>query len=360
MTASTAENERAIKFFCRMVLTAILLAGWPVVVLNPASADEVSITPAKIFASGLGDDITFIEELSLSADGSVLAVGVKGAFQIWDLPNGKLLREGKMNGPPLSGSRFAMSPDGKKLALLNSMGMLVIQSAATGDVENELAPFRSLRGLGFQGTATFFAAGSTDDQGTQRVVRWETAGWEEKDSQSLPANAWSIDFSHDGSLIGIGTNEGALSYLDVKTGKSVVLIEDGTFELDAIVFSGDGKWLAAKPYEQNVLVFAIGKKPGKLTLARTDTVCPDMIFFHDQRGLLVAGGINDLQIWDVQNGNRRGKLTGLQEGFEKNNRFQKMAATPDGKRVVAADNFGMIYIWDASKLAGRAVRQKNK
>ena len=334
-------------------------------VMSPAKilAEDAAIMPIQTFASGiknedgLSNDIT---DLCLSADGRILVIGAggdsilpNGVFQVWDLTKKKLVREDKMNY-----SRLAVSADGQRLAVLNANSRFVVQNTDTGKIEKDLAEFRKLYGVAFQDNDSLYAAGCSEDPGTERLLRWDTRKWEERDSLKLPADAESVVLSADAQILGIGTTAGAFSLVDLKTKKMTELIEkESGQELSGIAFSGDGQWVAATPYAHDVRVFAIPTKSEHRKI-ETAAWCSDLAFFHDQKGLL-TGGFGSLGVWDVETGKRRGRLEGLQDARPGTiNNFQCLTATIDAKCVVAADVNQTIYVWNASKLAGRPANPK--
>jgi len=322
-------------------------------------AEDVSIMPIQVFASGiknedgLSNDIT---DLSLSADGRILVIGAggniilpSGAFQVWDLTKKKLVREDKMNY-----SRLAISANGQRLAVLNVKSRFVVQNTDTGQIERDLAEFRKLYGVAFQDNDSLYAAGTGEDRGTERLLRWDTRKWEERDSLKLPADAESVVLSADGQILGIGTTTGALSLMDLKTKKMTAIIEKGSgYELGGVAFSGDGQWVAIMPFNHDLRVFAIPTNSEHRKI-ETWASCGDLVFFHDQKGVLTGG----LAVWDVETGKLRGRLEGLQNIPQTVNNFRCLTATIDGKWVVAADVNQTIYVWNASKLAGRPANPK--
>jgi WD40 repeat protein len=77
-----------------------------------------------------------VEIVSFAPDGRSLITGCQNSLRVWDPSKGILIRE--MKGGKTTFNAAAFSPDGTKLASLDSSGTLVIWNPATGDIINSM------------------------------------------------------------------------------------------------------------------------------------------------------------------------------------------------------------------------------
>jgi eukaryotic-like serine/threonine-protein kinase len=149
--------------------------------------------------------------------------------------------------------QVAVSPDGRWIALGEFAGNMpgaVVWDASSGRIEKEL-PVGGRCSVAFspdkKWLATVPAAGDVHFWSVPSVL--STIGWTEPSSTvasvSLPALN-SIAFSPDSAILAVGLKSGAISLVDVPTGRILAQIDDPNQDVpSSLAFSPDGTLLAA-------------------------------------------------------------------------------------------------------------------
>ncbi|MCQ4118120.1 nSTAND1 domain-containing NTPase [Rhodococcus tibetensis] len=211
-----------------------------------------------------------VENLALSADGSVLATaGVgTGKVQLWNVADGTAAPA----GPPLEiAARYthelAFSPDGMLLATAADD-----QSVALWSLTDRAHPVR--------------VGGSLSG----------AAGW---------INA--VAFSPDGTVLAAGSSDKTVRLWDVSDPEMTVPVRTLTGHhgaVNAIAFSPDGRTLASGSDDQTIRVWPLtsqtGEKPGEAAVlsGHTSTI-RSVAFSPDGRILATGSDDQSVRIWDV-------------------------------------------------------------
>jgi RNA polymerase sigma factor (sigma-70 family) len=254
---------------------------------------------------------TRIECLAVSADGR-LAVTSSGwgvyhnppeAFspaRVFDLTDGRCLYS-LPNGRGSYIEAVGLSPDGKTLATKDDK-FVYFRDAATG---KELRKVKYLPDAG----------------GGRSVTDWLT-------------------FSPDGKLAAVTMMGDAVQLIDVAAGKVTRTFGPG----GPVVFSPDGKWMAAGGYEHPkraafVRLWEVGTGKELRRFPAGDTGVRSLAFSADGATLAAGGGHGDarLRLWEAATGKELRVF--LKIGTE----IASVAFTPDGKTVAAAGDHIHLY-----------------
>jgi DNA-binding SARP family transcriptional activator/WD40 repeat protein len=298
---------------------------------------------------------------AFSPDGKTLyTVGLEGEAIAWDLGGarrfGPRFRAGSGNVDPKSDidgevARFALSPDGRRIATTESNGQVAVVDLRSGRKLFETPPVRGERVLDVAWSPdgrTFATAGALGD-----IQSWHAADGSRAisfhDLLGQPAHA--IAFNADGTLLaaaadGGGSVSGGFSavYLwNARTGKPVgTPLHTDTPAYD-LAFSSDGKRLGAALLGDGVAYvwrLSTGQRAFIVIiddeLNRSDAVA----FSPDGKLLATGGGSGLVRFWDAETGNQVGGSLFATAGH-----VRSVAFDPTGKLLVTAGTDGATRLW---------------
>ena len=300
-------------------------------------------TGHEVFSGQLTDGQN-VADVAFSPNGKRLAAcGGGGEIRIWDVAS----RETPVTWPSQSrfGECMAFSPDGKRLAVGGIEGMVEVWDTATGQsVHTFKGHFGAVDTLAFSPDGTRLATGSAD--GTLRL--WDTTA--RRDSVSIPKDAFSargsFQLSPDGQTLLTSLEWGVRSPLrvwDTATGEP----RGGPIELPQPVVSvdwtADGKRLYLRDSAKTIHVVDVAS--GKVV--RTFPVDAERNVYHiavspDEKWCAHSGPGSTIQVRDAQTG----ALFRTHNGLE--GKVPVLAFSPDGSRLLGADEHGALKIWDIS------------
>ena len=231
-------------------------------------------------------------------------------YQTWSLPDGAISRLGK--GQSLFGASraVAFSPDGQRLAVLNSIGIWLY------------------------------------DVATSRELALLTAG------QSFFLS--SMAFSPDGTLIALGSGEyskpeGLVLLYDVSTGRNVATL-DGYGRVSSIVFSSDSKTLIVGSRDGTVRLWDVATRTNTATFEHgkhltSVALSPDRSTLAVSLGYFYENGI--VELWDVATRTNFATLEGHTKGVN------DLTFSPDGTTLASGSEDNTVKLWDVA--AGRSI-----
>jgi WD40 repeat protein len=182
----------------------------------------------------LKKDVFATSGVACSPDGSTLAWGAFLNIRLWDLAT--LKEVGVLKGPKSFVTRMAFLPDGKLLALGDNSGGVEFWHYRTRKRDRAFHPGQKLAAVTLDGKAV-----ATID-GSYKVHLWDAAtGRRTKD---VPAtNVQGVAFSPDGTMV--ATAGDPVHVWKLATMERIATLGDGGLGYEHIVFSADGKRLAA-------------------------------------------------------------------------------------------------------------------
>ena len=210
--------------------------------------------------------------------------------------------------------------------------------ARLGDVYGENGDVESVE---FSPDARYIVSGTKYDN---QVVLWRTSDGVEMWRYDTGHEIERAGFSPNGELIAVASEDFKVRLLDSKTGEMQKEIKL-TQGIDGLVFSHNGKWLAAgeeqpgKGKEGLVHIFEMPGAKLKHTKKHKGTV-NSLDFTKDDRYLLSLGG-NTVVVWDTQTFEAIHTLKSEMPALLITARF-----SPDGNLVAAGDNDGNVLVWD--------------
>ncbi|KAI0073448.1 ribosome biogenesis protein Sqt1 [Panus rudis PR-1116 ss-1] len=172
--------------------------------------------------------------------------------------------------------------------------------------------------------------------------------YEDNSQQHFPNHGQSVFAvaTHPTATIAASGGEDDLGYIwDYTTGEQIVKLTGHTDSVSSIGFSADGEMIATGGMDGKVRIWRrVGKQDYKTWEFLTELQGPDEVTFlkwHPKGPVLLAGS-NDTTVWlwQLPKGNTMqvfaGHLAPVQCGD----------FTPDGKRIITADEEGNLMFWD--------------
>ena len=245
-----------------------------------------------------------------------------GEVRIWDARTGELLET--WTGP--SGlHRIAFHPDGNKLALATTDGMILLWNANTGA---ELLRRQMHRGrigaLAFSPDGTVVASAGAD--GSIKVWDSTTANI----SADIPAHAEEIQtvaFHPSVPILASGSSDATVKLWRLPTGKELRTLRGHKLAILSVAFSPDGESLVSASGNGNLKIWDV--ESGRITQSMTSDTggVLNVVYSPDGRYLAKAGKDGSVRVWHLTTGVERMAFRGHA------NPVECVAFSPDCQRV---------------------------
>jgi eukaryotic-like serine/threonine-protein kinase len=278
----------------------------------------------------------YIRTLAVSKDGTVLALACGDQVALWDLTTQR-----PWTGLPKAARALAFSPSYNLLAVGTWSTNVYLWDVSASKVAKKLTHGDEVRSVAFSPNGKLLA--SFDDGGGVEVVDWASDRTLTNFTVRPPrrSNAGVVVFSPDGNRLAVGEDYGHVQLLDLQTGTAAPLETQSSEGVSALVFSADGRMLAAglgsvvRFWDANS-----GEPRGQLT-NHTDGVIA-LNFTPDGRQLASATSGGTIRIWSVADHTELRCLRSSGEGLT------ALAMLPDGRTLVTAGSGGSVCFWDAT------------
>jgi WD40 repeat protein len=255
---------------------------------------------------------------------------------------------------------LAFSPDGTLLAVGGTDGRIALLEIDSG---TERASFTHPRGrvdrlaFSYDGKALVSVVHFEGDAEEVQVCRWDVTRGVPRDSFAVAAAAAPIALSPDGASLAwpVRGEEAGIRILDLETKSERVLSNIGVTPGDTLIYSPDGRWLAAvhhrrwSPLPNHCpYVYLIDSQTGRIRLRspRPFDARRGLALSHDAR-LLARGVDSGLQIWDLQALEVRATV---HEPESATRGAEMLVFSPDDRTLVSTDGGGVLLVWDVSVL----------
>ncbi len=256
----------------------------------------------------LGTTEGHVESLALSADGSVVAVGLfDPEARLYSVPDGRELAQ----WPVRSGSvKVALSRDGRWLA---AAGSRLAAGGGTGEVVVHAVPEPELP--------------------SRAAVMFDGV-------EPHGAVVTALALQSDGARLASGDARGGLKLWSVREGRALADVPTVAAEpVAALAFAPDGRMLASAQGD-SIRLWAIPDARPLATLDGHVAAVRALAFAPDGRTLASVSDDRSVKLWSIPEGRLR---TTIREHGEP---LRAVAWTPDGATVVSAA--GTIRTWNAS------------
>jgi WD40 repeat protein len=264
-----------------------------------------------------GRDLDCIEAVAFSDGRTTLATAHSdGVIYLWDLGNGQ--ERSRLAGQPADVGFLAFADDDPIVVFRGGNGTARVWHPRTGVTRTVLAKDdKSRRDLTATAVsadgkllATVHDGGGCDtlvvvrDLAAKRdVVRFNNADGH--------AEVNALAFAPDGRTLALGDQAGAVTLLDVATGKPRVLQERGRDEVAALAWTADGKTLAAGAVRPpvTVRVWDVGRGRREAELATSAARVSGLVFSPDGRSLAASeDDTGRLTVWAPVTGKKRAEV----------------------------------------------------
>jgi RNA polymerase sigma factor (sigma-70 family) len=277
--------------------------------------------------------------MCFTPDGKTLLAGERNSFSgdgspllFWDVQSGQLQRRLEAVAGPLGVIRFA--PDGKTFAGGTSEGVIHIWETATAKQVHKIkAHADGVHALGFGADSGVLASGGSE----HAVFLWDTKSGKQLNTMvGHQERVTAVAVAPSGKVIATAAWDHSIRLWDSATGKELrrfgwKLKENlpiGTSKaVGALMFSPDGKLLAAAGYENKVWLWDLAKGEGES--ART---FPGMCaaFSPDGKHVVTAGWGTVATLYETGTGKEVRQFKGHISGIT------YLRFTPDGQTLVTA------------------------
>jgi WD40 repeat protein len=255
---------------------------------------------------------------------------------------------------------LAFSPDGKLVAAGGVDGRIALLDADTG---SERIAFTGQRGrvtclsFTFDGKQLAAVVCSDGDPEDTEVCRWDVTRGVPREKFQAAGAVPQLALSPEGALLAspaLGEPSG-IRILDVETKAQRMLSRVGVNRGDSLIFSPDGKTLAAMHYEDwsplpNTCpyLYVVDAQTGKIRLRspRPFDARRGLALSHD--GKLLARGIDQgFQLWDLKSLEVRATVSDapLETGGA-----NLLVFSPDDRTLVSTDGAGLLLLWDIHRI----------
>jgi WD40 repeat protein/serine/threonine protein kinase len=286
-----------------------------------------------------------IRSVVFSPDGKRLASASENYTAIvWDAQTGQELLCLKQAAGGVS--RVAFSPDGKRLAGASFDNTVKVWDAQTGQ---KLLTFKGhtneVLGVAFSPDGRRLASASDD----KTVKMWDAQTIQRPLTlQGGAANFTDAVFSFSPDLKRVASmQEGALKVWDAQTGQKILSLIANSSWYPAVVFSPDGKRLAASNWDrttrqEQIKVWNAQTGHELCTLTGHAHGFSSVAFSPDGKRLASGGAeANSLKVWDADTGQELVTLKRPTHGIT------GVSFSPDGKRLAGASLDSTVKVWDA-------------
>lgn len=272
--------------------------------------------------------------MAFSSDGHALAVSwSNGTVSISDAESLALLQIIEV-GSEVFG--LAYSPSGDLLAAGLENGNIKIWDAATFE---EIVEFKAVEQ--YAAVRAFSPDGSrllsTSSEG--QAVEWDTLSWTQSNTYPTGANwksrVWSGDYSPDGTMLAVGT-EDEVQLWNLVTGERSHTLSGHSDVVQSLDFSPTGETIATtSDLGDEIIVYDVATGEQLLTLIHPRSY--DVAYSPDGT-ILASTGRDSLNLWNAENGE-------LLLNLEQPERLLEIAFSPDGRTLYATSIDGFVRAW---------------
>ncbi len=254
--------------------------------------------------------------------------------------------------------RVAFSSDGKTLTSVNSFGTIQLRDAKTKE------HIRTLNNFPPDGSEIMLSPdGRTIAYNTHRNNT--VSLWDANTEQRLKTfighseHVRCIAFSLIGDKLATGSDDKTVRLWDIKTGKHLLTLTEHAHAVQSIAFSQDGKYILSGDMRNSIRLW--NANTGKLIRILSDSQREDtymgavssVAFSPDGKLIAGAGGFSS-HLWDAQTGEHLQILSGPRNSYRGHGGPWVMFSPDPDERIVASACMGVIQLWNVD--TGKLIR----
>ncbi len=279
----------------------------------------------------------WVNSVHWSADGRYLLSGDRdGMVKMWDLNMTEVPVWPTNNPISVTGTTF--SPGNELIAIGRAVdGKLGLWNLSNGRPGASLDTAGAVVSTAFSQDATLVALAITP-----QIRIYEVRTGKLISTLEAPAvDAYSLEFSPDGTKLLSGDRQGNVIISDVFSGRSNVQLKSENMYYRA-VFSPDGKLIASADQDGKVRIWDVGS--GRIIKTLFGHTAPVKLIRFSPNGQLLATAAEDntVRIWDPASGKELSRA--------QSDSVQRLGFSPDGRRLVTASQDGAVVLWDSNDM----------
>ena len=285
------------------------------------------------------------DAVAFSPDGTLAAVTdftTRNAV-LYELP--ARARKGTMGKHTAACRRAKFSPDGQLLATMG--GTLQVGEVSTMKTKFEFVLADGDGSLDFHPSKPILAAASGD------LRAWDLRNG--APISLLPCaptkDVEAVVFSPDGKWIALGMRDGGVSIWEVDSGRLLHFFRENTALVRALCFSHDGRLLASGSWNNRVVLYNLDTGVNSRLEGHRDAV-DGLAFAPDDKTLVSASSDGTIRFWCLANNqvaltltHDRGPVTGV-------------TFSPDGNLMATSGTGGRAILWPAARFEDIAASDK--
>jgi hypothetical protein len=305
--------------------------AYPSVPISSGNSDKIELL------SQFGNYNTYVGAIRLSADGKLLAVGSRGAAEVFNRPSGAIVY--RVEDPGNAPVNVEISPDSHLLAIGFRHEIKLVETTSFGVVLTIANPDGWPQPR-FSPDGKFLVAKAKDNW----VKIWEVeTGREVLAMQGHgPENShtWISDlaFSPDGSLLATSSYDQTVKVWNTSNGQLVKTLQGHTSEIYSVSFSPNGQYIASGENRGDIRIWDVASgQTVKILKGHTQKVL-ELVFSPDSRLLLSCAEDWSARLWDV-NGGCELRL------FGHGNQVYSTTFSPDMKLIATGTREAKVRLW---------------
>jgi WD40 repeat protein len=156
--------------------------------------------------------------------------------------------------------------------------------------------------------------------------------------------------SPDGGALAVGSRDGRVRLLDLRSGKARVLSgRHGAGVLD-MTFTPDGRTLVSSDFDGGIIVWDVARSAVREELSAHRGPVWALAVSPDGHTLCSAGNDGRLILWDLAGDRRLVRSFSPRQGFEDIQTPRGIAVSPDGKTLAVTERGGVVDLLDTATL----------
>ncbi len=291
--------------------------------------------------------------LRFSPDGQFLAVATFHRVSLWDLREGKKIREYYTNK---GAKAMAFSRDGKLLAVALERGVMIVYDTTAGDgeagIHARLTPTPGwavyIRAINFSADRRQITTAGWDSTHLWDLARRKLLGLRQITRGTFHAAA----FSADGTMLAAMCHYGPVRLYDLRSRKCILQLPIYDEKVDVghhslpVAISADAKRLAYGRTAHEIALWDVQKKRESHRFPGHRSAVTALAFSPDGQ-TLAAGNLSDgvAALWNP----RTGKLLRTLRHKRDLSHVRSLGFSPDGRLLACGGPYGEVAVWELDR-----------